>query len=120
MNALKSGIVVGSVAAIALTFALGLRLGHASAQAEPSLADGPVIDLTRHRGVVVEGEVGTRGRLSVACPSGTVIGGGFSHVGKDIQVIESRPDGIYAWQVSWVQLAADDSVLYVYASCLVS
>ncbi len=124
MHTLNSGIVVASLLAMVMTFMLGLGLGHASSVAGPAgVPDRPAvpdIDLTRHRGVIVEGGVGTRGQLSVACPSGTVIGGGFSHVGKDIQIIESRPDGIYAWQVSWVQLAADDSVVYVYATCLVS
>jgi hypothetical protein len=47
-----------------------------------------------------------------------VVGGGFSHVGSNLRIIESRPDGIYAWRVSWIQTSTDDSVLYVYAICM--
>jgi hypothetical protein len=70
--------------------------------------------------VSVEGEPGKRGTLSVTCPEEIVVGGGFSHVGKDIQVIESRPDGSYAWKVSWVQTSTSGSVLYVYPTCMIT
>jgi hypothetical protein len=110
---------------------LGLAIGQGLAAATPpntspagatppgtSLAAPPALDLTRHRGVLVEGTPGARGNLSVSCPSGQVVGGGFSHVGSNLRIIESRPDGIYAWRVSWIQTSTDDSVLYVYAICM--
>lgn len=109
----------------ALTMVALLMLGLGAVQVSaagpgpgPTLGD-TTIDLTRHGSVIVEGIPGTRGSLDVACADGTVVGGGFSHVSDGLHVIESRPDGIHAWRVAWVQSAADDSVLYVYAICLV-
>lgn len=114
-------VVLGTLLAMASLFAFGLGVSRApSTGTAPTgaSAGAPNVDLTRHRGVIVEGEPGTRGSLSVTCQKGTVVGGGFSHGGKNLHVIESRPDGIYAWQVSWVQSSTDDAVLYVYASCI--
>lgn len=123
MKVFRSTVGPGSLAALFAALLLGLGLGQVSATTGPQgvagAAAGPTLDLTRHRSVLVEGTVGARGNLSVSCPTGNVVGGGFSHVGSNLRVIESRPDGIYAWRVSWVQTSADDSVLYVYAVCLI-
>lgn len=118
----------GSIVSIRLllamlgSLALGLALGPVVAMAVPQgAARAPgitTIDLTRHTSAVVEGAVGARGSLSVACPTGTVIGGGFSHVGRDLRIIESRPHGIHAWRVSWMQTSADDTVVHAYAICM--
>lgn len=101
---------------------LGLGLGETFAFDEPAGAPQPsdrgALDLTPHHSVVVEGIPGTRGWLSERCPAGQVVAGGFSHVGSGLRVTESRPDGIYAWRISWVQTSTDDAVLYVYAICL--
>lgn len=114
MAVLRFSILIGSLLAVAASAMAMSIQGDVSAPAPL-----PTIDLTRHQGVIVEGDAGSRGSLSVACARGSVVGGGFSHVGKDLQVIESRPDGAYAWQVSWVQSSDSDSVVYVYASCLI-
>jgi len=120
----RSTIGLGSVAMLLAALLIGLGLGHVSAtdeaQGEAGMGGGPALDLTRHRSVLVEGTVGARGSLSVACPDGQVVGGGFSHVGSNLRVIGSRPDGIYAWRVSWIQTSDDDAVLYVYAVCLIA
>ena len=124
MKVLRSTIGLGPLAMLLAALLLGLGLGQVSATTGPlgaaGVAGGPTLDLTRHRSVLVEGTVGARGNLSVSCPTGNVVGGGFSHVGSNLRVIESRPHGIYAWRVSWVQTSADDSVLYVYAVCLIT
>jgi hypothetical protein len=77
------------------------------------------IDLTRHTNVIIEGDAGSRGNLSVTCPSGTVVGGGFS-AGRNVRITESRPHGIRTWRISWLQTSDDDSVAYAYAVCLTS
>jgi hypothetical protein len=124
MKVFRSTVGLGSLAALLAALLLGLGLGQVSATTGPQgaarAAGGPTLDLNRHRSVLVEGTVGARGNLSVPCPTGNVVGGGFSHVGSNLRVIESRPDGIYAWRVSWIQTSTDDSVLYVYAVCLIT
>jgi hypothetical protein len=75
------------------------------------------VDLTRHTNVIVPGEAGSRGSLDVGCTGGTVIGGGFS-AGRNLRIVESRPHGIRAWRVSWLQPTADDTVAYAYAVCM--
>ena len=81
-------------------------------------AEFTAIDLTRHTTRLVEGVPGTRGSVSVSCPEGIVVGGGFSHVSSGLQVTESRPDGIHSWQVSWAQTSTDDTAIYAYAVCM--
>jgi hypothetical protein len=107
---------------VVMALVLGLGLGEvlavddASAPVDP--AGRSTLDLTTHHSVVVDGIPGTRGSISERCPTGQVVAGGFSHVGSGLRVTESRPDGIYAWRISWVQTSTDDSVLYAYAVCL--
>jgi hypothetical protein len=90
--------------------------------AEDAAARGEVathlVDLTRHSTTLIDGVPGSRGSVDVACPTGVVIGGGFSHVSRGLRVTASRPDGIRAWQVSWAQTSTDDTALYAYAVCL--
>jgi hypothetical protein len=81
-------------------------------------AESTAIDLTRHTTRLVEGIPGTRGSVSVSCPDGIVVGGGFSHVSSGLRVTESRPDGIHSWQVSWTQTSTDDTAIYAYAVCM--
>jgi hypothetical protein len=81
-------------------------------------AELTAIDLTRHTTRLVDGIPGTRGSVSVSCPEGIVIGGGFSHVSSGLRVTESRPDGIHSWQVSWTQTSTDDTAIYAYAVCM--
>ena len=81
-------------------------------------AELTAIDLTRHTTRLVEGVPGSRGSVSVSCPEGIVIGGGFSHVSSGLRVTESRPDGIHSWQVSWTQTSTDDTAIYAYAVCM--
>jgi hypothetical protein len=81
-------------------------------------AELTAIDLTRHTTRLVDGIPGTRGSVSVSCPEGIIVGGGFSHVSSGLQVTESRPDGIHSWQVSWTQTSTDDTAIYAYAVCM--
>jgi len=102
--------------------AIVIEVGTVLASARRPPTTGPAtaatIDLTRHTNVIVQGTPGSRGSLNVTCPSGTVIGGGFSHVGRNLRIIESRPDGTRAWRISWIQTSADDTVAYAYAVCM--
>ncbi len=104
-----------------LTLSLWLGFGEALAFDDAPDALEPArrsaLDLTTHHSVVVEGIPGVRGSLREECPAGQVVAGGFSHVGSGLHVTESRPDGIYAWRISWIQTSTDDSVLYAYAVC---
>jgi len=106
----------------AMTLVVGLGLGEVLASDDASHATGPAarnaLDLTTHHSVVVDGIPGARGFLSERCPAGQVVAGGFSHVGPGLRVTESRPDGIYAWRISWIQTSTDDAVLHAYAVCL--
>jgi len=108
------------LAVLTLALWLGFGEGLASGVAPGALdtAARSALDLTTHHSVVVEGIPGARGSLSEQCPAGQVVAGGFSHVGSGLHVTESRPDGIYAWRISWIQTSTDDSVLYAYAVCL--
>jgi hypothetical protein len=105
-----------------LTLGLWLGLGEGLASDVAPGATDPArnggLDLTTHHSVVVDGIPGARGSLREVCPAGQVVAGGFSHVGSGLHVTESRPDGIYAWRISWIQTSTDDSVLYAYAVCL--
>jgi hypothetical protein len=99
---------------------LGIGVGTAFASVGPPSRQHPAtgaIDLTRHTNVIVPGVAGSRGSLDVGCPKGTVIGGGFS-AGRNLRIVESRPHGIRAWRVSWMQTSADDTVAYAYAVCM--
>ena len=98
-----------------LGFGEALAFDNAPGALEP--AGRSALDLTTHHSVVVEGIPGARGSLREECPAGQVVAGGFSHVGSGLHVTESRPDGIYAWRISWIQTSTDDSVLYGYAVC---
>jgi hypothetical protein len=122
---LLAAVVLGSGIGTALAAATpqgGGGPGSTTLAAEPtdsSLgAELTAIDLTRHTTRLVDGIPGTRGSVSVSCPEGTVVGGGFSHVSSGLRVTESRPDGIHAWQVSWTQTSADDTAIYAYAVCM--
>ncbi len=116
---LVSGI--GTVAAAAMSQGSG-GPGSGTPAAMPIAAslgaEFTAIDLTRHTTRLVEGVPGTRGSVSVSCPEGIVVGGGFSHVSSGLQVTESRPDGIHSWQVSWAQTSTDDTAIYAYAVCM--
>jgi hypothetical protein len=105
-----------------LVLLLGLGFGEVLAiDGTPGSTDparGSALDLTTHHSVVVDGIPGARGSLSERCPTGQVVAGGFSHVGSGLRVTESRPDGIYAWRISWIQTSRDDAVLYAYAICM--
>ena len=101
---------------LGLGFGKVLALDGAPGSIDP--AQGSPLDLTTHHSVVVDGIPGSRGSLSERCPTGQVVAGGFSHVGSGLRVTESRPDGIYAWRVSWIQTSRDDAVLYAYAICM--
>lgn len=107
-----------------LILLLGLGLGRVFAVDDPQGAAGgagtTTLDLTRHRSTFVEGIPGARGSLSVPCPAGMAAGGGFSHAGTNLRIIESRPDGIYAWRISWVQTSTDNSTLFAYAICMIT
>jgi hypothetical protein len=102
---------------------VGLGIGTSLATVGPLPQQGEaglpeVVDLTRHTTALIDGVPGSRGSVSVGCPEGIVIGGGFSHVSSGLRVTASRPDGIRAWQVSWAQTTTDDTALYAYAICL--
>lgn len=105
-----------------LTLGLWLGLGETLAFDDEPGAIDPArrsgLDLTTHHSVVVDGIPGARGSLREECPAGQVVAGGFSHVGSGLHVTESRPDGIYAWRISWIQTSTDDAVLHAYAVCL--
>lgn len=115
-----SAVVRTSLLAL-LALLLGFGFGEVLASDGPP-GSGPTpagkLDLRTHHSVVVDGIPGTRGSLSERCPSGHVVAGGFSHVGSGLRVTESRPDGIYAWRISWIQTSHDDAVLYAYAICM--
>lgn len=121
LAALVLGSGIGTVLAAATPQSDGAP-GSITLTAEPSGAslgaEIAAIDLTRHTTRLVDGIPGTRGSVSVSCPGGTVVGGGFSHVSSGLRVTESRPDGIHAWQVSWTQTSTDDTAIYAYAVCM--
>ena len=112
---------LGARAAMLGVLILGIGVGTAFASGAPLRMGGDptrgAIDLTRHTNVIVPGVVGSRGSLDVSCPTGTVIGGGFS-AGRNLRIVESRPQGIRSWRVSWTQTSADDTVAYAYAVCM--
>jgi hypothetical protein len=114
---LALGPVIVLLGVLVLGIGVGTALattGTASVQARPGQG---AVDLTRHTNVIVPGIAGSRGSLDVSCPSGTVIGGGFSG-GRNLRIVESRPHGIRAWRVAWLQTSADDTMAYAYAVCL--
>lgn len=123
MAARRSAIVRTPLLAL-LLLSLGLGFGTVLAVDDAprgiDLAPRNALDLTTHHSVVVDGIPGARGFLRERCPAGHVVAGGFSHVGSGLRVTESRPDGIYAWRVSWIQTSTDDTVLYAYAICMTS
>jgi hypothetical protein len=124
MTVSRSAVRPGRVIWMLTALVLGVGLGRVFATVGPPDAGGPsgtvTLDLSRHRTAIVDGIPGARGDLGVSCPTGTVVGGGFSHVGPNLRVIESRPHGIDTWRVSWVQTSTDDSALHAYAICLIT
>ena len=124
MNVFRSAIRLGPLLTMLALLMLGLGLGRVFATDGEQGVVGPggitTLDLTRHRSVIVEGVPGARGSLSVSCPAGKVVGGGFSHIVANLQVIESRPHGIYTWRISWLQTSGEDSVLTAYAICMIT
>ena len=123
MAARRSAIVRAPLLALLLlSLALGFGTVLAVDDAPKGIDSAPrsALDLTTHHSVVVDGGPGARGVLRERCPAGHVVAGGFSHVGSGLRVTESRPDGIYAWRVSWIQTSTDDTVLYAYAICMTS
>lgn len=118
-STIRVGAGLALVAAVLLGLGIGTSLATAGALPDQKKAGLPeAVDLTRHTTTLVDGVPGTRGSVSVGCPEGIVIGGGFSHVSSGLRVTGSRPDGIRAWQVSWAQTTTDDTALYAYAVCL--
>jgi hypothetical protein len=101
---------------------LGLGLGQVLATAQPQgtavRAGAATLDLTKHTTAIVQGAPGTHGSLSVSCPEGIVVGGGFGTAGRNLGTTESRPNGIYAWRVSWTPTTADDTVVHACAVCM--
>jgi hypothetical protein len=124
MNVSRSAIRPGRVIWMLAVLVLGVGLGRVFATVDTPDAGGPLgpvtLDLSRHLTAIVDGTPGARGYLGVSCPTGTVVGGGFSHVGPNLRVIESRPHGIDTWRVSWLQMSTDDSALHAYAICLIT
>ncbi|MFO7532542.1 MAG: hypothetical protein R6W93_08770 [Candidatus Limnocylindrales bacterium] len=124
MNVSRSAFRPGRVVWMLAVLVFGVGLGRVVATVDRPDADLPLetvtLDLTRHRTTIVDGIPGARGNLGVSCPTGTVVGGGFSHVSPNLRVIESRPHGIDTWRVSWQQTSTDDSALYAYAICLIT
>jgi hypothetical protein len=112
LGSLLVGLGVGTT--VATTRSVGAAGGAGSSLPAPS----QLVDLTRHSTTLIDGVPGSRGSVEVACPTGVVIGGGFSHVSHGLRVTASRPDGIRAWKVSWAQTSMDDTALYAYAICL--
>ena len=112
---------IGPLLATLGVLVFGIGVGTTIASVRPAAAmerlDPGAIDLTRHTNVIVPGIAGSRGSLDVSCPTGTVIGGGFS-AGQNLRIVESRPHGIRSWRVSWMQTSRDDTVAYAYAVCL--
>jgi hypothetical protein len=124
MNRSRSTIRLGTLVALIAALVLGLGLGQVLATAQPqgtsARAGAATLDLTKHTTAIVHGAPGTHGSLSVSCPEGIVVGGGFSTAGRNLRITESRPDGIYAWRISWTQTTWDDTAVHAYAVCMIA
>jgi len=90
--------------------------------ATPRAGDGTSAGITRI-GLTTATKTFTVGALTnasdtVICPTGRVVGGGFSQNAYDVHITDSRPQSVNAWRVWADNTGATDRLVTAYAVCM--
>ena len=110
---------LGPLTALVVVLAVGAGTAWA---ATPKAGDGTSagitrIDLTTATKTFTVGAL-TNASDTVICPAGRVVGGGFSQHAYDVNITDSRPQGVNAWRVWADNTGATDRLVRAYAVCM--